>query len=955
MTWRSLGMALVVGAATVTSTGCTGINLRQIPMVSQKSNDSDPIAAKVAFARLCERHGQTEQARQTYQSLLKTDPRMQTPLHRLAVMSARQGKFDEANQYFEKALAAGAPTAELLSDHGYCLYLEDRLPEAEQELRDAMTLDPQYKAAKVNLGLVLGQQERLGESFAAFKDAVGEAQAYANLAYVHAQRNDFQQAEMLYSRALSTNPEMRSAALALVQLNDAKKRQQDQSGVKQAKANEPVLARQPKAAEDDLAESRRSQPMTELPMRSTTPPAEPRTAATTVAVDKDRNATAQQPSAISSEKEPPRQAGLSELSPSPITTQVRPATSANKPTENAAAGPSETASRSFVPRLQAAERGHEWRTGTAPQHYSDSYSAGEPPRPTGLAELPAKPVDAQPRSTSTVHKSTDKDTAGETASRSFVPRLQAAERGHEWRTGTAPQHYSDSYSAGEPPRPTGLSSPRASEWGAPVVAKTIDTRPTDKAPAGASESGSPSVAPRPQPAQMGQTSEPQTAPSSAVSKSAVHAPRPTQSVSDLTKEEIPSKSASTLPPIQVTTRQPDQKIERPLETTIPEATITTKVTRPSPEATSAGPMTSARAFQATTQGLQPQVIDMTKVQGKAQAPAQSSQEKAPTAVAAPKKPLLSEKGKVQSVPTSVAPQPPQPKALKQDNAPQPLMASTTTPSTPVVQSITRKTPDANTTSSATSKDNSPPKPTEIVVARQPSASRAAQTPPAPPVPPSQKTARPTETTPFSAQASALNLDSPTAKMSAKPAETYRINGVMISDETTSSHSPSRMSGANSPARLDPTSRTDTQQPAQPTNAKKPAGRKPFDSQRNEGATKPATASNDAPLPSNRELPEQNSSIRYVEYRDMAPTAAGNSPMVQPAMATDMPESKPSVSSPMPFSYPSTNHPAADTPTHSQGARPQAPSASPAAADRIRPSARMPAATINLPGYAGASD
>ena len=130
---------------------------------------------------------------------------------------------------------------------GYCpCTLQDRLEDAERELRDATTLDPQYKAAQVNLGLVLGQQERLEESFATFRDAVGEAQAYSNMAYVQAQRNEFQQAEALYGKALSTNPELRSAAHALVQLHDIKARQQNETGVKQAKANEPITKRQSK-------------------------------------------------------------------------------------------------------------------------------------------------------------------------------------------------------------------------------------------------------------------------------------------------------------------------------------------------------------------------------------------------------------------------------------------------------------------------------------------------------------------------------------------------------------------------------------------------------------------------------------------------------------------------------------------------------------------------------------
>jgi Tfp pilus assembly protein PilF len=424
MTWRFLGLTLVLGAATAVSTGCAGMNMRPFPLAAKQS-ETDPIAAKVSFARLCERHGQTEQARQTYQSLLKQHPKMQTPLHRLAVMAARQGKFDEADQYFDKALAAAPPTAELLSDRGYAFYLEDRLEEAEQSLRDATTLDPQYKAAKVNLGLVLGQLDRVNESYAAFKDAVGEAQAYANLAYVHAQRNDFQQAEVLYSRALSTNPEMRSAALALVQLHDLKKRQESESGVTQAKANEPISARKPKAAatEEDLVESPSAEPAADVPMQPIAQQAEPRPAVEAVAVEIDKTPAQELPSQVST-----------------VTTNKAVN---SKPMDRVASAMNETASRSFVPRQRATEIGQEWRTGETPQQRVANNPMTEPTRQVSPSPLPMTPTKAQGRTTVVASKPTDNTPVEmtETASRSFVPRQRATEIGQEWRTGeAAPQH-----------------------------------------------------------------------------------------------------------------------------------------------------------------------------------------------------------------------------------------------------------------------------------------------------------------------------------------------------------------------------------------------------------------------------------------------------------------------------------------------------------------------------------
>ncbi|MCL6504102.1 MAG: tetratricopeptide repeat protein [Pirellulales bacterium] len=174
--------------------------------------------ATLACARLCERHNDAAQARRIYQALIKENPKQVEPYHRLAVLAAKEGNFAEADAYFQKALAAGPATAELLSDMGYALYLQDRLAEAEKALRRAVELEPNYLAAHNNLGLVLGQQGKFEAAMTAFRKGGSEAQAHANLAYVHATRGELDLAEKQYSRALSLDQELRPAAEALLQV-----------------------------------------------------------------------------------------------------------------------------------------------------------------------------------------------------------------------------------------------------------------------------------------------------------------------------------------------------------------------------------------------------------------------------------------------------------------------------------------------------------------------------------------------------------------------------------------------------------------------------------------------------------------------------------------------------------------------------------------------------------------
>ena len=82
----------------------------------------------------------------------------------------------------------------------------------------AIEIDPQNQSARNNLGLVLGETGRYDESLAEFRQAGGEAEAQANLAYCKTRAGDLQGAKSAYHRALSLNQELKPAAEALMQL-----------------------------------------------------------------------------------------------------------------------------------------------------------------------------------------------------------------------------------------------------------------------------------------------------------------------------------------------------------------------------------------------------------------------------------------------------------------------------------------------------------------------------------------------------------------------------------------------------------------------------------------------------------------------------------------------------------------------------------------------------------------
>lgn len=261
MRWRPAKLALFVGLCSAGLTGCASLRLTgdpttlgsaTVPATASPSANVDPVSqfglssakaetaapkaagqpqdsvleSQFALARLCERRGEKESAKEFYCVMLKKAPRDARLHHRLGVLAVQEGDFATAEGHFSTARSLAPPTAELLSDIGYCFYLQHRLPEADGALNDALKLEPTNAAAINNLALLRGKEGRFQESLELFKRTNTEAEAYANLAYVLAQNGELAQAREMYLRALTLDNGMRAAAQAVLQIDD---RNQSQS------------------------------------------------------------------------------------------------------------------------------------------------------------------------------------------------------------------------------------------------------------------------------------------------------------------------------------------------------------------------------------------------------------------------------------------------------------------------------------------------------------------------------------------------------------------------------------------------------------------------------------------------------------------------------------------------------------------------------------------------------
>jgi tetratricopeptide (TPR) repeat protein len=177
-------------------------------------------SAKVCLktAQTLENNGAEMQAIALYEKARNENPKLAYLCRRLGVLYDRQGNFTRALEEYQKALLANPRDFEVLNDVGYSYYTRGKMPEAEKYLRQAVEVNPNYTRAWVNLGMVLGAEQRYEESLDAFAKAVPPAQAQSNLGFILTAQGKRTEAMMAYRSALLMDSNLVAARGALDKL-----------------------------------------------------------------------------------------------------------------------------------------------------------------------------------------------------------------------------------------------------------------------------------------------------------------------------------------------------------------------------------------------------------------------------------------------------------------------------------------------------------------------------------------------------------------------------------------------------------------------------------------------------------------------------------------------------------------------------------------------------------------
>ncbi len=164
--------------------------------------------------RKFEKTGRMDEARRVYEGLIVKNPGRYEPYHRLGVVADRQKRYREAQALYAQAISIH-PDPQIFNDLGYCLYLQGKLEKAESALLKAVSMQPANSRFRNNLAMVYGHQGRDEEAMEEFRRGGSEADAFYNMAFILASRDDVDGAKNCFRLALAADPSHDKATEAL--------------------------------------------------------------------------------------------------------------------------------------------------------------------------------------------------------------------------------------------------------------------------------------------------------------------------------------------------------------------------------------------------------------------------------------------------------------------------------------------------------------------------------------------------------------------------------------------------------------------------------------------------------------------------------------------------------------------------------------------------------------------
>lgn len=219
-------LGILVAAACCLFSGCAKLvissSLESLGVLEGTSTTDADTEMAFGLARVAERKKKFAEAEKAYREILVDQPEHHASAHRLGIVLARKGRVEESLELLQRVIdKTDEPDSQLLADIGYAHFLAGNLDAAKEHLSAALAMAPENDRVLNNLAIVYGHLEQPEKALGLFRLAGDEADAQANLAFMHTQLGDLDAAKEAYHRALEFDPDLKPAAHGLLQIHQA--------------------------------------------------------------------------------------------------------------------------------------------------------------------------------------------------------------------------------------------------------------------------------------------------------------------------------------------------------------------------------------------------------------------------------------------------------------------------------------------------------------------------------------------------------------------------------------------------------------------------------------------------------------------------------------------------------------------------------------------------------------
>lgn len=176
----------------------------------------DPVKVHLAYALWHEQEGKLDEARNSYDKVLKESPKNVDALLGLARLDIALGRMDDAGKRLEKAQKVAPKNSKVAVSFGQYYSARGDWPKALKHMQEARELAPYDAACAYHLGYVQAKTGDMTAALASFTEAVGAAEAQYNLAFILQEQGNLVAAEEHLQHAISLKPDLAQAQTLLI-------------------------------------------------------------------------------------------------------------------------------------------------------------------------------------------------------------------------------------------------------------------------------------------------------------------------------------------------------------------------------------------------------------------------------------------------------------------------------------------------------------------------------------------------------------------------------------------------------------------------------------------------------------------------------------------------------------------------------------------------------------------